>query len=129
MARMAIADLNILPAHEQLIREVAGVQPNVVVVLANSDAVVMPWLGECRALLETFFAGQGMGRAVAEILFGKRNPCGKLTVTVPNTRRDACPAAVSVGKTCAITMARAYLSAIAITINAFFRRVSRLALA
>ncbi len=45
MARMAIAgDLNILPAHEQLIREVAGLQPNVVVVLANSDAVVMPWL-------------------------------------------------------------------------------------
>lgn len=78
-------DLNILAVHEQLIREVAAVQPNVVVVLANSDAVVMPWLSECKALLETFFAGQGMGGAVAEILFGKRNPCGKLTVTVPNT--------------------------------------------
>ena len=81
-------DLNILAVHEQLIREVASVQPNVVVVLANSDAVVMPWLGECKALLETFFAGQGMGRAVAEILFGKRNPCGKLTVTVPNTLEE-----------------------------------------
>ncbi|VFS55056.1 Thermostable beta-glucosidase B [Kluyvera cryocrescens] len=67
-------DLNILPVHERLIREVAAVQPNVVVVLANSDAVVMPWLGECKALLETFFAGQGMGRAVAEILFGHRKP-------------------------------------------------------
>ncbi len=81
-------DLNILAVHERLIREVAAVQPNVVVVLANSDAVVMPWLGECKALLETFFAGQGMGRAVAEILFGKRNPCGKLTVTVPNTLEE-----------------------------------------
>jgi beta-glucosidase len=81
-------DLNILAVHERLIREVAKVQPNVVVVLANSDAVVMPWLTECRALLETFFAGQGMGRAVAEILFGKRNPCGKLTVTVPNTLEE-----------------------------------------
>ena len=59
-----------------------------VVVLANSDAVVMPWLGECKALLETFFAGQGMGRAVAEILFGQRNPSGKLTVTVPNTLEE-----------------------------------------
>lgn len=58
------------------------------VVLANSDAVVMPWLGECKALLETFFAGQGMGRAVAEILFGQRNPCGKLTVTVPNSTEE-----------------------------------------
>lgn len=81
-------DLNILAVHEQLIREVASVQPNVVVVLANSDAVVMPWLVECKALLETFFAGQGMGRAVAEILFGKRNPSGKLTVTVPNTLEE-----------------------------------------
>ncbi|QHM71146.1 beta-glucosidase family protein [Mixta intestinalis] len=81
-------DLCILPTHERLIREVAAVQPNVVVVLANSDAVVMPWLGECRALLETFFAGQGMGRAVAEILFGKRNPCGKLTVTMPNSLEE-----------------------------------------
>ncbi|HID2078052.1 TPA: beta-glucosidase [Klebsiella oxytoca] len=81
-------DLNILPVHERLIREVAAVQPNIVVVLANSDAVVMPWLGECKALLETFFAGQGMGRAVAEILFGQRNPCGKLTVTVPNTLEE-----------------------------------------
>ena len=81
-------DLNILAVHEQLIREVAAVQPNVVVVLANSDAVVMPWLPECKALLETFFAGQGMGRAVAEILFGKRNPCGKLTVTMPNTLQE-----------------------------------------
>ncbi|WP_434641738.1 beta-glucosidase [Klebsiella sp. I138] len=81
-------DLNILAVHEQLIREVAAVQPNVVVVLANSDAVVMPWLSDCKALLETFFAGQGMGRAVAEILFGKRNPCAKLTVTVPNTLEE-----------------------------------------
>lgn len=77
-------DLNILAVHERLIREVSAVQPNVVVVLANSDAVVMPWLPQCKSLLETFFAGQGMGRAVAEILFGKRNPSGKLTVTVPN---------------------------------------------
>ncbi|EPT9138880.1 TPA: beta-glucosidase [Klebsiella michiganensis] len=81
-------DLHILPVHERLIREVATVQPNIVVVLANSDAVVMPWLGECKALLETFFAGQGMGRAVAEILFGQRNPCGKLTVTVPNSLEE-----------------------------------------
>lgn len=81
-------DLNILPSHEALIRAVAEVQPNLVVVLANSDAVVMPWLADCKALLETFFAGQGMGRAVADILFGRANPCGKLTVTVPNTLEE-----------------------------------------
>ncbi|AHG19290.1 beta-glucosidase [Chania multitudinisentens RB-25] len=81
-------DLNILPTHEALIRAVAQVQPNVVVVLANSDAVVMPWLPCCKAVLETFFAGQGMGRAVADILFGRINPSGKLTVTIPNTLEE-----------------------------------------
>lgn len=81
-------DLNILTAHEALIRAVARVQPNLVVVLANSDAVVMPWLSGCKAVLETFFAGQGMGRAVADILFGQANPCGKLTVTVPHTLEE-----------------------------------------
>lgn len=81
-------DLNILPSHEALIRAVASQQPNLVVVLANSDAVVMPWLSDCKALLETFFAGQGMGRAVADILFGRANPCGKLTVTIPNTLEE-----------------------------------------
>lgn len=54
-------DLHILPVHERLIREVAAVQPNIVVVLANSDAVVMPWLGECKALLETFLPVRGWG--------------------------------------------------------------------
>ncbi|WEK12056.1 MAG: glycoside hydrolase family 3 C-terminal domain-containing protein [Candidatus Pseudomonas colombiensis] len=77
-------NLDILPSHEQLIIQVAKVQPNVVVVLANSDAVVMPWLDQAKAVLETFFAGQGMGRAVAQALFGLVNPSGKLTVSVPH---------------------------------------------
>ncbi len=47
-------DLSILPAHEELIREVAAMQPNVVVVLANSDSVVMPWLAEAKGVIETF---------------------------------------------------------------------------
>lgn len=81
-------DLNILPSHEALIHAVAQQQPNLVVVLANSDAVVMPWLSACKALLETFFAGQGMGRAVADILFGHANPSGKLTITVPNSLEE-----------------------------------------
>jgi beta-glucosidase len=55
-------DLNILAVHEQLIREVATVQPNIVVVLANSDAVVMPWLSECKALLETSLPGRDGAR-------------------------------------------------------------------
>ncbi|MBM6551020.1 beta-glucosidase [Marinomonas ostreistagni] len=77
-------NLSILAAHEQLIHKVSQVAPRTVVVLSNSDAVEMPWLDQCHALLETFFAGQGVGKAVAKLLFGHANPSGKLTVTVPN---------------------------------------------
>lgn len=82
------AHLRLLPAHEALIDKISEVNHNVVVVLSNSDAVVMPWIGKVSAVVETFFAGQGMGRAIAEIVFGARNPCGKLTVTVPNTLEE-----------------------------------------
>lgn len=81
-------DLAILPSHEILLHKIAAVQPNIVVVLANSDAVIMPWLGKTKGLLETFFAGQGMGRAVAATLFGHNNPSGKLTVTIPNSLEE-----------------------------------------
>lgn len=76
-------NLDLLPSHNALIEAVSEVNPRTVVVLANGDAVVMPWLARVGAVLETFFSGQGMGRAIAEILFGAHNPCGKLTVTFP----------------------------------------------
>ncbi|WP_423394042.1 beta-glucosidase family protein [Burkholderia sp. LMG 21824] len=81
-------NLSVLASHEALLYEVSRVQKNVVVVLANSDSVIMPWLPHVSAVLDTFYAGQGMGRAVAEILFGVVNPSGKLTTTVPNTLEE-----------------------------------------
>lgn len=78
-------DLALLPSHELLIKRLADVQKRLVVILCNGDAVVMPWLPDVPAVIECFFAGQGMGRAVAETLFGLNNPCGKLTTTLPNS--------------------------------------------
>ncbi|QUG74387.1 glycosyl hydrolase [Erwinia sp. E602] len=80
--------LSIQPQHEELLNAIARVQPELVVVIANSESVVMPWLAKARAVIELFFAGQGMGKAVAQVLLGEANPCGKLTVTVPNTLEE-----------------------------------------
>lgn len=82
------ANLSILPAYEELIDRISSVQRNLIVVAANGDSVVMPWLPKVRGLIEVFFAGQGMGRAVADILFGLANPCGRLTTTTPNTLEE-----------------------------------------
>ena len=81
-------NLSILSAHEELIDRIAAVQPNLVVVVANSDSVVMPWLPKVKGLIEVFYAGQGMGRAVADIIFGLTNPCGRLTTTAPNSLEE-----------------------------------------
>jgi beta-glucosidase len=39
------------------------------------------WLGKVPALLHAYYPGQEGGTAVAEVLFGKHNPEGKLPVS------------------------------------------------
>ena len=66
-------------SQDELIRAVADANPNTVVVLNTGTPVITgKWLDKVPALLETFFAGQEGGSAIAEILFGKQNPSGKL---------------------------------------------------
>ncbi|MDF2614223.1 MAG: glycosyl hydrolase [Clostridia bacterium] len=67
----------------KLIEEVAKVQSNVVVVLSNGSPIEMPWINHVKAVLEGYIAGQAAGGAVADLLFGNANPCGKLAETFP----------------------------------------------
>ena len=80
--------LGLQHGHDALISALAAVNDRVIVVLANPDAVVMPWLDQVSAVVETFYAGQAMGGGVADVLFGAVNPCGKLTVTFPQRIDD-----------------------------------------
>ncbi|SCX23095.1 Thermostable beta-glucosidase B [Agrobacterium sp. DSM 25558] len=81
-------DLHLDLGQDALIAAVAKANPRTIVVLASPDAVEMPWIGEVSAVLATFFGGQGVGQAVADILFGDHNPSGKLTVTFPKRLSD-----------------------------------------
>ncbi len=72
----------------RLIREVAKVQPNTVVVLHNGSPVSMPWIGNVNAVLEAYLAGEASGEAVVDILFGVTNPSGKLAETFPVSIKD-----------------------------------------
>lgn len=71
------------PGQNAMIAAVAAVSDKVVVVIACPDAVEMPWVDQVGAVLVTFYSGQAMGGAVADILTGKVNPSGKLSVTFP----------------------------------------------
>ncbi|MEW2521621.1 glycoside hydrolase family 3 C-terminal domain-containing protein [Actinacidiphila alni] len=84
-----------LPAEENtLIRQVAAVNPNTVVVLNTGSAVTMPWLDSVKGVFETWYPGQEDGNALAALLFGDVNPSGKLPVTFPKSLADV-PAATA----------------------------------
>ena len=80
--------INLPPAHNQLIHELAAVQPKTVVVLTNGSAVAMPWVEEVAGVLETWLGGQAGAGGVADVLFGAVNPSGKLAETFPVRLED-----------------------------------------
>lgn len=80
--------LNIPESHLELIRRVSEVNQKVAVVLCNGAPVVMPFLGQVCVVLEAYLSGQSGARAIAEILFGKANPSGKLAESFPCALED-----------------------------------------
>ncbi len=83
------ADLDLTEHQVALIRAVAKVQPRTVVVLNSGSAVnLAPWVMDVSAVLMGWMMGQAGGGAVADILFGKVNPSGKLSETFPFRLED-----------------------------------------
>jgi beta-glucosidase len=78
------SDLDLTDQQVALIKAVSKVQPNTVVVLNNGAPVAMDaWIDDVAAVLEGWMMGQAGGMAIADVLFGKVNPCGKLAETFP----------------------------------------------
>ena len=78
-----------MPAcQNELIEAVAEVQPNVVVLLHNGAPVEMPWIDKVKGVLECYLAGDAVGKAQVDILFGRANPSGRLPETFPIQMED-----------------------------------------
>lgn len=77
-------DLNLTGAQQQLLEALKETGKPLVVVLINGKPLTLPWIKEqADAILEAWNPGMEGGRAVAAILFGDHNPCGKLTISFP----------------------------------------------
>ena len=76
-------NMNLPACQNYLIEKIAEVQKNIVVVLHNGAPVEMPWIDKVDGVLEAYLAGEAVGEAETDILFGIANPSGKLPETFP----------------------------------------------
>lgn len=84
-------DMELPPEQIALAEAVHGANPNTVVVLARGGALRLGSLGHIPAILDGALLGQGIGHAIAEILYGVANPSGRLSETLPQ-RLEETPA-------------------------------------
>jgi beta-glucosidase len=65
----------------KLVKDVAAVNPNTIVVLNTSQPVALPWIDKVKAVLEMWWPGDEGGWSTANLLLGKTSPAGRLPVT------------------------------------------------
>jgi beta-glucosidase len=73
---------------DELVERVAAASPRTVVVLQSGGPVALPWLDGVGAVLQAWYPGQECGNAIADVLFGKADPGGRLPQTFPVRLED-----------------------------------------
>jgi beta-glucosidase len=81
-------DANMLNDQNRMLDELLGVNPATVVVLKDSNPVLMPWIDKAPAVLEAWNQGAEDGHVVADLLFGVVNPSGKVPTSYPRSEDD-----------------------------------------
>ena len=84
--------------HLRMIEAVGRANPNTVVVLLCGSVVECPWEDRVKAILYMGLPGQAGGEAVADLLYGRVNPSGKLAESWPIAYGDV-PSSEIYGKT------------------------------
>ena len=81
-------DANMLNDQNRMLDELLGINPTTVVVVKDSNPVLMPWIDKAPAVLEAWNQGAEDGHVVADLLFGVVNPSGKVPTTYPRSEDD-----------------------------------------
>ena len=79
-----------LPSDQrEFIQEIMKINPRTVVVLVAGSSIAINWIDEnVPAILDAWYPGEQGGNAVAEALFGKYNPGGRLPLTFYSSMDD-----------------------------------------
>lgn len=73
---------------DALVSAVARANPRTIVVLETGGAVFMPWINEVKGVLQAWYPGTSGGDAIANLLFGRVNPSGRLPISFPKDARQ-----------------------------------------
>jgi beta-glucosidase len=82
------ADLDLPGVQQQLLEAVAATGTPVVLVLVGGRPLAITWAAQAAsvpAILAAWVPGQAGGAAVADVLFGRASPGGKLPISVPRS--------------------------------------------
>jgi beta-glucosidase len=78
------SNIDIPEAQKRLLKALVATGKPVVLVLFNGRPLTLNWENEnIPAILDVWFAGSEAGDAIADVLLGKVNPSGKLTMSFP----------------------------------------------
>lgn len=72
----------------ELIRAVAAINSNTVVVLHGGSVKELPWLDTVKAVLLMHLGGEQSGAAAVDLLYGRKNPSGHLAESWPLRLQD-----------------------------------------
>lgn len=89
------ADMKLPYEQDELIREVLKANPNtVIVMMAGSPVEMGSWIKDAKAVVWNWYSGMEGGNALAEVLFGRVSPSGKLPETFYKKHTDCSAHAV-----------------------------------
>ena len=83
-------DMHFPPVQQALINRVAQQNPRTVVVLINGSPLELGgWLPHVPAVVEAWYPGMEGGHAIADVLFGRVDPSGRLPFSWPKRLEDS----------------------------------------
>ncbi|GAA5997985.1 beta-glucosidase H [Rhodotorula paludigena] len=81
-------DMRLPGESDELVKAVLAANSNTIVVNQSGTPVEFPWIKDAPTLVHTFFGGNELGNGLADVLFGKVNPSGKLPLSFPARLED-----------------------------------------
>lgn len=80
--------MDLPPGVPNLVEAILAVAPTTIVVTQSGTPVSMPWASSASTLLHTWYGGSEYGNGLADVIFGRQNPSGKLPITFPKRVED-----------------------------------------